>query len=727
MKKKNRSKRRKKIIYILMAVVLLLFTVAMYFISNFFVDRFQQPKLEQSISNANLYGNTILIDMENDNYLINGSSTFTNQYALSGSYSSIMPGKDTYSASVLLDILETDSTYLSEAGIECWLLPNNESIDAVLVFSIVDSTETNTLYWDGYKINGDNFTAKTWQQFSHNFKIPGKYLNLNNKFKVYIWNINKNDDALYADDISIKFNQPINKGKPRTLLIDYENIKDGIVSNKMSNSGNFSAIVNGKDSYTVSHTQALSTFDIDNFDRLNYRYYYYSETANIDFVLVIEITDSNGEILHWHGDQVNTDNAQQGKWTKMLGMIVIPSELIKPENKIRVYGWNRNENTVYIDDIYLILKTTSDIRTGDKSFCDLVNDPVFTHKTNFPPYRNFNFYFSNDCTTPFSNISIDFWQQKYFCTGNFVGNNYDEIIFCKPENNIEFFVYNQSFEKYELNIKAHENQIYIPLKLNSENDFLLIFDNSKETISIYQIEINGNKALAKQNQVFEYKDLKINPPVYSATSLPANNKNIPQIVVSSFNQILSFSFESGVFTKRKVIKQYNKHFNSKMYSGNFTGNSNQELFILSDLDEKCNIELVDFNNQQNPVEINRNKNCKQGYDSLKTQDIFIKGNFDSDITTSLLKLDRSWRFDLKMIEINSIGYDIKSQVSFLNYPNQYNPMFFTETFFIGANLYGNDKYELIVFLSNRNSISRSSLNNNNLSRLPNKIAIYETE
>ena len=80
-----------------------------------------------------------------------------------------------------------------------------------------------------------------------------------------------------------------------------------------------------------------------------------------------------------------------------------------------------------------------------------------------------------------------------------------------------------------------------------------------------------------------------------------------------------------------------------------------------------------------------------------------------------------------MIEINSIGYDIKSQVSFLNYPNQYNPMFFTETFFIGANLYGNDKYELIVFSSNRNSISRSSLNNNNLSRLPNKIAIYETE
>lgn len=699
----------------------------MYFVSNFFVEWFQKPKLEQNISNDKLYGNTIQIDMETDEHLINGSSTFTNQYALSGVYSSLMPGKDTYSATVLLDIFETDSTNLAEAGIECWLLPTNESIDAVLVFSVVDSTEKTTLYWDGYKIKGDYFTAKTWQQFSHNFKIPGQFLDINNKFKVYIWNINENDDALYADDITIKFNQQIGNGKPRTLLIDYENIKDGIVSNLMSNSGNFSAIASGKDSYTVSHIQALSTFDIDNFDRLHYRYYYYSETPNIDFVLVFEITDSNGETLHWHGNQLNTNNAKPGEWLKMHGMTEIPTELVKPENKIRVYGWSRSENTVYIDDVYLILKSSGDIKTGNQAFCDLVNEPVFTQRINYPPYPDFSFRFKDDCTSFFKDLLNNYWKQEYFCIGNFVDKNHDQILFCQPNNNIELYYYNTNFEKYVLNIKAQENQIYIPLNTKTGHDFLLILDNDKEIISIFKIEIKGDEALANQNEVFDYKTLKINGPVYSATSLLADEEGKSHIVVSSLNQILSFTCDSELFTERKVIAQYNNHINSILLSGNFTENTYEELFILSELDEMCNIGLYTFNENGNAIEINHNKNCKQGYDSLKTEDIFIKGNFLSNSKTSLLKLDRTWRFDIKLVDINSLGYKIHSQITFTDYPDQYNPKFFTNTFFISANLYGDDKDELIVFTSNRDSGTGSRFSNNNLTWLPNKIAIYEAQ
>jgi hypothetical protein len=725
--KKLKKKNPKSVLYILLAVSLLFFTTAMYFISDFFVEWFQKPKLEQNISNDKLYGHTIIIDMETDEHLINGSSTFANQYALSGSFSSLMPGKDTYSATVLLDIFETDSTKLAEAGIECWLLPTNNTIDAVLVFSVVDSTEKTTLYWDGYKIKGDNFTSKTWQQFSHNFKIPGQYLDIKNKFKVYIWNINSKDDALYADDITIKFNQQVGSGKPRTLLIDYENIREGIVSNEMSNSGIFSAIARGKDSYTVSHIQSLSDLDINNFDRLHYRYYYYSETPNIDFVLVFEITDSNGETLHWHGNQLNSNNSQSGEWLKMHGMTEIPTELVKPDNKIQVYGWNRSENTVYIDDIYLILKSSGDIKTGNQAFCDLVNEPIFTPRNNYPPYPDFSFKFASDCTSTLGDIPLNYWEQQYYCTGNFVGNKFDEILYCKPENNIELLIYNQEFDKYELNIKAEQNQIYIPLKVTSENDLLLIVDNIKEIISIYRIEINENEAIAKQVQVFEFKNLKINPPVYNAVSFLAGKTETPHIVVATLNQILNLSFDSGLITVCNEIMHYSNHNISKFYSGKFTDNNNEELLILSDLDEVCNINLLDFNSPESPVEINHNKNCKQGYDSLKTEDIFIKGNFLSDSKTTLLKLDRTWRFDIKMVEINTLGYKIQSQISFKGYPDQYNPKFFTSTFFISANLYGDDKTELIVFTSNRESGTGGRLSNNNLAWVPNKIAIYEAE
>jgi hypothetical protein len=718
----------KKTWYILLGVFIVCIAIAMYIISNFFVGWFKKPKLEQNINSTHLYGNTVLADMESEEYLVTGSTTFTNQYALSGSFSSLMPGSDTYSATILLNILETDSVKMSNANIECWILPSSELINAVLVFSIVDSTEANTLHWDGYKIEGNNFTPNTWNRFAHNFNIPAKYLDKNNCFKIYVWNIDENNQALYVDDIKIKFNQESGESKPRTLLLDYEDISDVSISDKRAKTGKYSAVASGKDSYTLSYYKELSYFDLKNFDRLHYRYWYYSESPNIDFVLVFIIVDEKGEVKLWHGSHLNPNNAEPLQWLKMQGMTEIPEDIVKPGNKLQIYGWNRNNNTVYFDDVYIILKSSGDIKTGDKAFCDLVNNETFQPRINYPPYPFFNFTFTNDCTKSFESIPTNNWSSKYFVSGNFINNQYDEILYFPPNNKLQLFSFNNSsFNSFSSNFISNSHQLFIPVETTNETNLLMVIDNSKETITFFEPSVSNNALNLTLKSSFTYQQLNITSPVNNALSIRPTKNNIYDLIINTQNQLLKFELDFETILAREVIENFDTPNDIKLFAGNFSGQGNQELALIGTLNKSYRVILYDIINNQNVKPINKNTNCNQGFDTLAYADNYFSGIYTSDSVTSLLKLVRNWRFDLKMLEINSIGYQIKSQISFSGYPKNYDPRFFSQTFFISANLTGDYRNELLIFVSNENKNASNRLSNNNISWLPNKIALYATE
>jgi len=101
------------------------------------------------------------------------------------------------------------------------------------------------------------------------------------------------------------------------------------------------------------------------------------------------------------------------------------------------------------------------------------------------------------------------------------------------------------------------------------------------------------------------------------------------------------------------------------------------------------------------------------------------GHFTSD-KNQTLKLDRSWRFDLKLIENNII----LGNIEFKGYPNDYNPKYYEFIKLVPGNFLSSKQTSLIVVMCNCADPDFSGEHCNqieDLPFLPNSIQLYSTE
>ena len=704
--------------------MLLVIAVSIVIVSKYFVRWYEKPQVEQKLSDETSFESAFIADMESIESYIIGASSFSNQYALSGTHSSLMPEKGSYSAGILLDIQTTDTSLLSEATIDCWLLPTTENIHTIIILSIIDSTQTKTIHWDGHGVKGENYTPKTWSHFSHKFKIPSEFLIKGNKIKVYLWNYNEDNSAIYADDLSLTFNNSKKKQKERTLLINFENIEDPTISNQYAKSGSYSSKTSGKDSYSYSIIKEFSDFDMEHFDELNYRFWFYAEDSEVDYVLVFSFLNPEGDVIYWFGDQVSSEQAQSGKWTKKLGVIVVPSEVLKPENKVQIYGWNRNDNTVFIDDIYIVLKSNEDLKNGEKAFCDLANNQDFTQRTNYPPYPFKKFIYQDIKTQAINEIPNKNWSHQYFTIGDFTNDEFDEIIYCPPEKPIIIYYTIDNEIKSCTSNKLSNEMISCALHSEREKDLFVFFDNSTKTISINQILIQDNKMDIKEIKSIAFNSVGIKSSITQATSIYNPQNKQSGLIVSSKEELLLITLQDTSFLNQIVIEKYDEHINAKILSDDFIDISGEELFTIVETPINTQFKTYSFDLQFNPKIVNKNTHTKQGFDSLKISDTYISGIFDNSSYATLIKIDHTWRFDMKLLKLNAMGYNISSQAEYIGNENKNDPRFYPKSFVLSANIIGNKKNELIIFSSNKPNYAIVS---NKLNNLPSKTSVYAVE
>lgn len=149
-------------------------------------------------------GNTLFYDLEQElDY--KKSHTITNETAYSGAYSSKVTGKNSYSISINKPIaIVNDFSNISKVGISCYLKSEEPVVDAVFVFTLVDSVSGESDYWQGKVVEDKNFNTDSWTKISAEFLLPDSIKNTE-KFQVYMWN--RKGNTLYVDDIYIAFKQ----------------------------------------------------------------------------------------------------------------------------------------------------------------------------------------------------------------------------------------------------------------------------------------------------------------------------------------------------------------------------------------------------------------------------------------------------------------------------------------------------------------------------------------
>lgn len=165
---------------------------------NFNVNVFmklKEPKELQELSN-------LFYDFE-ENRNFKNSSTLIDKNSFSGKTSVLLDSASEYSAAVKID--------LSNVPRNCTLIKfkakiltvNNQPLNALVVFSIDDSSGENR-HWDSKSINPITFNhLQNWKTFTAQFYLPIDLMTKSNFLSFYIWN--KSRETFYLDDFEISY------------------------------------------------------------------------------------------------------------------------------------------------------------------------------------------------------------------------------------------------------------------------------------------------------------------------------------------------------------------------------------------------------------------------------------------------------------------------------------------------------------------------------------------
>jgi hypothetical protein len=148
--------------------------------------------------------------------------------------------------------------------------------------------------------------------------------------------VSKKVSINFENDPAIKFKNPIN------LSTDF--------AHSLPNSN----LLDGENSYSATYETLIAEIDPTGlaFKTVVIDAHVLATSKNVDYVLVVSINDANDKNIFWQGKDIKNDAYGINTWYKeTFSCIIKESAVLKPENKISVYLWNRAKNRIYVDDV----------------------------------------------------------------------------------------------------------------------------------------------------------------------------------------------------------------------------------------------------------------------------------------------------------------------------------------------------------------------------------------
>jgi len=684
MKTKIRSKR----LYLFGFIGFLIIATLAYMSGLYLAKKGNEIEIEEDLfkdDSACIWN--LFIDFESNNYLYS-SHMLSKDVALSGLHSSGFCDITNLSSAIDLPIPTSDSTVLKETGIKLWFLSKYEVVNASMVLSIFDPSG-NQIYWTSSPMKFDDVQKNIWHPLNFAFKIPGVYVDKRNIVRLYVWNHNRKEYPFYIDDITISFNENKIYEKPKTFLIDFEDITDHKISSKYAKNGFYSTFAKGPDGISVSVAIPLSKMKSENMQSIQYRFYVLSEKPEIDAIFAATVVDKDYNELLWRGTVVNSHDFETSEWQMYNGEIFIPDEMLNDNHSFRFYLWNKGNSSVYLDDVYIVVKEKGYLDTEDMSLCDLTVNPIYVPATNQPPYQTKYLY---------KNKIKDEIELNDMMTGN------NEIIYSGR--------FNKSLQIDQL------------LHISKKGKFLVYFNDNRITKHkiIFEPEINIGDIFVDENRIIYFDSNQQLLSIYefnkrkfeqTAQSQKLEMGNIVNAFVFQ-NNIIAIIDNTGKASNFEIINNEIILLNSKQLIS--APENNIKAFSGRYLNNKRLLLLLYINNGQHKYEFfelhsenlawqhysaHSNKSI-QGYNSIN----FFNSYYTTSIKTSntsdlMLMLDKSAKFDLKLLEFNKLGYKILYNIDFRGFEAGKNPKFYETHKIISGNFINNGLTDILIFQNNK--------------------------
>ncbi|HQP03393.1 MAG: hypothetical protein KBB11_02600 [Bacteroidales bacterium] len=693
-------KKNKNLYLVFTFIAILLLSVLLYIAAHW---EFKNTDGKKNNLNSEVIPEKFIINFETD-YLIleNSKGGISTEHALSGKHSTVMAERNAYSAAIVFDLDNIASANTGSVKIGAWFLPVKTKMNVLLVLSVFDEDMQTQLYWDALQVNRDNVTAGEWFYASRQFTIPDSLMNQGNKVRIYGCNYLGDGHIVYIDDIEISFqNGDAQTRLKRSKLIDYEGISGDGITTRVAYNSQKSASAAGKNTYTAPTMIPLADFDLTQVDRVNFRFYYLSEKAQMDYVLVFAVKDKNNNDVFWYGYLLGKTNSPVKKWIKEQDSFEIPPEVCSPGNTLCIYGWNRNNNSVYVDDILVIMKNTDDIKLGNNALCDLTVDSVFKPAINTPPYPCSYGTYVMGKVLPEKGIIKKY---NYISNIRLLNQQHEQVVAGNSPNTLSIFyaVKEGLFSKPVIfSEKVNENALMIPIDWdNNKKDEICFIDNSGRKIICFSLnndayQISGTKLWEKQFESFDGFSTTTWGACISTTG--ANKPAILVLQGTKFGCIYPSEKREPVF----ITEKNNFPSISKFYCYDVLPEiAGSEIFAIYGEETKMVYRIFSVSLQKGAIRITQvaqTPEILEDHYLLNARADYISIGSHKNNSGKVLVLDRSWRFDLKQINVDKKMYTIEKSIDFKGFPDGLNPKYYTNNSIVCGNYTGDETPEIMCF------------------------------
>lgn len=686
MKKKIKTKYK----LIVFSVLLCCISIFVYVVGNIMDKTPTIIKLEANTSNVQVYKYSI--DFEDCRYIGN-SYTISADRALSGEKSSKVMGNN-YSSAILIPVPTNDSDEMSDVDIRLWISPTTNVINALWVFSIVDQNN-NQVHWDGFVINGESFGIDNWYSFSHRFEFPQKFVNTGYSIKAYLCNQDSANAVIYLDDVYISLRDQ-DVESPRSKLIDFEDYNDKSISSKYAKSGFYSTSAKGKDGFSSDVRIPLKELKISNIHSIEISFNYLSETDVLDAVFIVSICDPSHKDLLWQGVDLSKAKFEPKVWEMANVRVLIPDELAKPENYIKISVWNRSDQQVFIDDIYVVVREKTLATDSVQTSFNMITEKKFQPKANHPPYNVKFVELVEFNSVGAANLNKVFTQNSRVLIGKFDDTQAkDQLFFSNSEGHNLLYFKNDNVEinkvKFEPSLKnntlffADEGQLFTcDLTENKLTHYLY----NKQKYIFYSVgeikQVDGNK---------------ISAIIYN------QDKTIS--VFQNDGNVLTYESRNGNYINVSTNKVASpRQSNLKLQKADFFNTKHQDVLLIYLENDINKYIFLSYNASTKNWKMSANNNNKsvQSYDKLDFVSEYFVIDFNDTPKSQLLQFNKNIRFDLKLIDFNKITYNILFNLEFKGFPKKQNPKYYEVSKIVCGDFVGDKGTDIIIFQDNNSKI-----------------------
>jgi hypothetical protein len=672
-------------------IVLFIFLISVSAVVYIIGRKMDKPPIEKKEVEISIQEDfNYLIDFE-DNKNIANNIGISSEVAFSGKYSCKLSTYDTYSSAIVIPVPTNDTSEIKNTKVKFWVNPSSSTIDAVFVFSIMDQNN-NQIHWEGFPVKGDAFTPNNWYSFSNEFAFPDKFVNTGYSIKLYLWNVDKNKNAVFIDDISISLKDNNEVESPRSKLVDFESVNDKKISSKYSKSGFYSTYAKGRDDFSATVIIPFEELKTSKLASISISFNYLSEASDLNAVFVVSVCDTAHKDLLWQGIDLSKSGAKEKVWETANGSVIIPDEIAKPGNYIKLYLWNRNDNQVFVDDVYIVIK---DKTVGEDSVLpafNFINEKKYQAKANHPPYDFVYVNLQKTNSNDFNSLNNIFTKSTRILIGKFDNTIFkDQILFSQAGK--YKLIYNSKNEFVEKDV-TFNCEIEKNAQLYTDHGFVFAGNLETDELSIFLYDKKKNQFVlsGKLLEVDSRKTIAVVSNVDKSFSVFENDGNVLTFVLQQEKYVL----------KSKTKKVNPNNGNIKFLKADFLNINSSDVLLLyleNDINKYVFLNYDSLNKTWKLSE-NYKNNSVQSYDKLDFASDYFVIDYNQTGKKELVQFNKNIRFDLKVIEFDIMTYNILYNVEFKGFPAKQNPKYYEVSKIICGDFTGDNCSEIIIFQDN---------------------------